>query len=246
MAEFNIPTEIVELPSKGLLYPEGSPLAEGKIEMKYMTAKEEDILTNQNYIRQGIVIDKLLKSLIVSKINFEDLLIGDKDAIIIASRILGYGKDYSFNISGENITVDLTTLKEKPLDESLILNPRKNEFEFKLPHSNNVLTFRLLTQKDDGIVEKELEGLKKLNKFENKELTTRMKQMILSVNGESDRATIHNFVDNAFLARDSRAFREYYNTINPGINTTIQHEFIEGIEEDLEVPINANFFWPDA
>ena len=208
MAEFNIPTEIVELPSKGLLYPEGSPLAEGKIEMKYMTAKEEDILTNQNYIRQGIVNDKLLKSLIVSKINFEDLLIGDKDAIIIASRILGYGKDYSFNISGENITVDLTTLKEKPLDESLILNPRKNEFEFKLPHSNNVVTFRLLTQKDDGIVEKELEGLKKLNKFENKELTTRMKQMILSVNGESDRSTIHNFVDNAFLARDSRAFRE--------------------------------------
>src|SRR6056300_1773849 len=109
MAEFKLPTEVVELPSKGLLYPEGSPLVEGKIEMKYMTAKEEDILTNQNYIRQGIVIDKLLKSLIVSKINFEDLLIGDKDAIIIASRILGYGKDYNFTISGEDIDVDLTT-----------------------------------------------------------------------------------------------------------------------------------------
>jgi len=246
MAEFNIPTEVVELPSKGLLYPEGSPLAEGKIEMKYMTAKEEDILTNQNYIRQGIVVDKLLKSLIVSKINFEDLLIGDKDAIIIASRILGYGKDYSFTMSGENITVDLTTLKEKSLDESLILTPRKNEFEFKLPHSNNVITFKLLTQKDDSIIEKEVEGLKKLNKFESKELTTRMKQMILSVNGESDRATIHNFVDNAFLARDSRAFREYYNTTNPGVDTSFKHEFIEGIEEDLEIPIGANFFWPDA
>jgi len=245
MAEFNIPTEVVELPSKGLLYPEGSPLAEGKIEMKYMTAKEEDILTNQNYIRQGIVIDKLLQSLIVSKINFEDLLIGDKDAIIIASRILGYGKDYKFTISGEEIEVDLTTLKEKFLDESLILSPRKNEFEFTLPYSGNKLTFKLLAQKDDNLIEKEIEGFKKLSKIDNKELTTRMKQMILSINGESDRPTINSFVDNAFLAKDAKAFREYYNKINPGINTTIQYEFIEGMEEDLEVPINANFFWPD-
>ena len=134
MTEFKLPTETVELPSKGLLYPEDSPLAEGKIEMKYMTAKEEDILTNQNYIRQGTVVDKLLRSLVVSKINFNDLLIGDKDAILIASRILGYGKDYTFTYSGESITTDLTELNEKFLDESLILSPRTNEFAFELPH----------------------------------------------------------------------------------------------------------------
>ena len=245
MAEFKLPTETVELPSKGLLYPEGSPLAEGKIEMKYMTAKEEDILTNQNYIRQGTVVDKLLRSLIVSKINFDDLLIGDKDAILIASRILGYGKDYTFTSYEESITVDLTELKEKFLDESLILSPRTNEFAFDLPHSGNKITFKLLTQKDDNIIEKEISGYKKLNKNEGKELTTRMKHMILSVNGDSERSTISSFVDNAFLAKDARAFREYYNKINPGINTTIQYEFIEGMEEDLEIPINANFFWPD-
>lgn len=245
MAEFKLPTETVELPSKGLLYPEGSPLAEGKIEMKYMTAKEEDILTNQNYIRQGTVIDKLLRSLVVSKINFDDLLIGDKDAILIASRILGYGKDYTFTYSGESITTDLTELNEKFIDESLILSPRTNEFAFELPHSGNKITFKLLTQKDDSIIEKEIAGYKKLNKNEGKELTTRMKHMILSVNGDSERSTISSFVDNAFLAKDARAFREYYNQINPGINTTIQYEFIEGMEEDLEIPINATFFWPD-
>ena len=93
--KFTIPTEEVELPSKGLLYPKDSPLASGKIEMKYMTAKEEDILTNQNYIQNGTVIDKLLKALIVNKdINFGDILIGDKNAIMIAARILAYGKDY--------------------------------------------------------------------------------------------------------------------------------------------------------
>ena len=246
MAEFKFPSEMVDLPSKGLLYPEGSALSSGTIEMKYMTAREEDILTNQNYIRKGVVVDKLLKSLILTDINYEDLLIGDKDAILIASRILGYGKDYKFTFSGEEIEVDLTTLKEKPLDESLILKPRKNEFEFTLPHSGNKITFKLLTQKDDINIDKEIEGYKKISKEENKELTTRLKMMILSVNGDSERSTINNFVDSAFLARDSKSFREYYNKINPGVDTKIKYEFLEGIEEDLDIPINMNFFWPDA
>ena len=107
--KFQFPSEIIELPSKGLVYPSTNPLSSGKIEMKYMTAAEEDILTNQNYIQKGIVLEKLLKSLIVSKVNYDDLIIGDKNAILIASRILGYGKDYEFMYKGEKISVDLTS-----------------------------------------------------------------------------------------------------------------------------------------
>jgi hypothetical protein len=115
--KFKFPTEIVELPSKGLIYPKDNPLSSGKIEMKYMTAREEDILTNQNYIAKGIVLDKLLESLIVSKINYNDIIIGDKNALLIASRILGYGKEYKFraysNITNqiEDFIVDLTDIK---------------------------------------------------------------------------------------------------------------------------------------
>jgi hypothetical protein len=246
MAEFKLPTEMVELPSKGLLYPEGHPLAEGKIEMKYMTAKEEDILTNQNYIRQGIVIDKLLQSLIVTKFDYNDLLIGDKDAIMMAARVLGYGKDYTFTYLGEEITVDLTTLKEKPLDESKLLEKGKNEFQYELPHTGNNITFKLLTHKDDKNIDAELEGLKKINKNDNPELTTRLKHMVLSVNGDYDSKTIRNFIDTAFLARDSKSFREYYSQISPGIETKIKYEFIEGVEEDVNIQFNTNFFWPDA
>lgn len=246
MSEFKLPTEMVELPSKGLLYPEGHPLAEGKIEMKYMTAKEEDILTNQNYIRQGIVIDKLLQSLIITKFDYQDLLISDKDAIMMAARILGYGKDYKFSYLGENITVDLTTLKEKSLDESKILEKGKNEFKYELPYTGNVITFKLLTNKDDKDIDTELEGLKKINKNDAPELTTRLKHMILSVNGDYDKKTIRNFVDNAFLARDSKAFREYYNEIAPGVETKIKYEFIEGVEEDVNIQFGTSFFWPDA
>ena len=243
---FKLPTEIVELPSKGLLYPENHPLAEGKVEMKYMTAKEEDILTNQNYIRQGIVLDKLLQSLLVTKFDYNDLLIGDKDAIMMAARILGYGKDYTFSYLGEDVTVDLTSLIEKPLNESLIVKKGDNEFKYELPNSGNIITFKFLTQKDDKDIDKELEGLKKINKNDNSEMTTRLKYMILSINNDYDKKTVREFVDTAFLARDAKSFREYYNQISPGINTKVKYEFIEGVEEDVEIQFGTRFFWPDA
>jgi len=243
-SNFTIPTETVELPSKGLLYPADSPLAEGKIEMKYMTAKEEDILTNQNYIQKGIVVDKLLESLIVSKVNFNDILIGDKDALLIASRILGYGKDYEFNYAGEKIKVDLTKLTNKELDEKLVKD-RKNEFTFKLPNTDNTITFKLMTQQDEKNIQRELEGLKKVSPSKSAELSTRMKYMIISINENNERPVVREFVDKAFLAKDARAFREYYSSIVPGVNTTISHEFEDGVEEDLDIPINANFLWPD-
>jgi len=158
MSEFKIPTETIELPSKGLLYPEGSELAKGTVEMKYMTAREEDILTNQSYIQKGVVLDKLMKSLIVSKINYDELLIGDKNAIMVAARILGYGKDYTFDYLGESYTVDLSTLEAKPL-HSEIESRKTNEFEYVLPHSGNRVTFRFLTHKDEQDINRELEGL---------------------------------------------------------------------------------------
>jgi hypothetical protein len=244
--KFNLPTETVDLPSKGLLYPKDSPLAEGKIEIKYMTAKEEDILTNSNYIRQGVVIDKLLQSLIISPINYSDLLIGDKDAVMMAARILGYGKDYDFLYLGEKVTVDLSTLNLKELDESLVKEKGKNEFQFKLPNTDNTVTFKLLTQKDDRDIEAELEGLKKLNKNDNSELTTRLKYMILSVNGNYERATVRQFVDTAFLAKDSRALREYYTQISPGVETKIKFETEFDGEEDINIQFNSNFFWPES
>jgi len=148
MAEFKLPTEIVELPSKGLIYPEDNPLSSGKIEMKYMTAKEEDILSNQAYIEKGVVIDKLLQSLIVSDINYNDLIIGDKNAIMVAARILGYGKNYSFMYSGEEVEIDLSILENKKVNEKDF--PKgKNNFSFTLPTTNTDITFKLLTHKDE-------------------------------------------------------------------------------------------------
>ena len=244
-SKFSLPTETVDLPSKGLLYPEDSPLSSGKVEMKYMTAKEEDILTNQNYIKNGTVIDKLLQSLIVSKdIKVNDLLIGDKNAIMIAARILSYGKDYKVQFAGEDVVVDLSLLENKKIDEEL-LSGKKNEFTFQLPNTDNSLTFRLLTHIDEKNIEREIEGKKKINKDSSTQVTTRLAYIITSVNGLSEKKDVREFVNNYLLAKDARAFREYYGKIVPGINTTISHEFADGVEEDLAIPINANFLWPD-
>ena len=242
MSEFKLPTEVIELPSKGLLYPEGSELAKGTLEMKYMTAKEEDILTNQSYIQKGTVLDRLMKALIISKISYDDLLIGDKNAIMVAARILGYGKDYSFSILGEDHTVDLSTLESKTLNDELFKDG-KNNFEFTLPHSGNKITFKLLTHKDEQSINRELEGLKKINKDNSPELTTRLKYLITSVEGKTEKKDIREFVDNYLLARDSRALREYIKEIQPDVDLTF---FPDGESTRVNIPVGVSFFWPDA
>lgn len=242
--KFKFPTEMVELPSKGLVYDKDNPLSSGKIEMKYMTAKEEDILTNQNYINKGTVIDELLKSLIVSEINYNDLIVGDKNAIMVAARILGYGKDYSFTYNGEEHTVDLSQLDNKKIDTEHFSNG-KNEFNFQLPTSGTLLTYKLLTHGDDKKIDAEVKGLKKLNKNASPELSTRLKFMITAVDGDSEKMTVRNFVDNYFLARDSRAFREHIKQTQPDVNLTFEYEGPDGDVKDVDIPIGLTFFWPD-
>ena len=247
--KFNLPTENVELPSKGLLYPVENPLSSGIIEMKYMTAKEEDILSNQNYIRQGVVFDKLLSSLIVSKINYDDLTIGDKNAVLIAARVLGYGKDYQIKyahpVTGEDeiITVDLAEIKNKEVDYSLFNNA--NEFTFTLPQSKNEITFKILTHKDERQIEDELKGLKKVNL--SAEVTTRLKQSVIAVNGSREKKDIRDFVDNFLLASDAKALREYMRTVSPDLDLTFTFVGSDGYtQEGVDLPLGVSFFYPTA
>jgi hypothetical protein len=242
MSEFKFPTEEVELPSKGLLYPKDHPLSSGKVEIKYMTAKEEDILTNQSYIQKGTVLDKLLQSLLVNKdIKTEDLFVGDKNALFVAARILGYGKEYKTKIAGKDETIDLTELENKPIDKELF-SKGNNRFTYKLENTGTVLEFKLLNGHDEKKIERELAGLKKISPNTSPELTTRLKHIILSVDGNEEKKDVREFVDNYFLARDARAFRQYVSDLSPDVDMTVS---LEG-GEVVTVPIGLNFFWPDA
>ena len=240
MAEFKFPTEEIDLPSKGLVYPKDNPLSSGKVEIKYMTAKEEDILSNQAYIENGTVLDKLLESVIISKIDIKDLIIGDKNAILIATRILGYGSEYKVTINGKVQEIDLSELENKPFDGSAMLEG-KNEFSFVLPHSDTKVTYKILDGHDEKKIERELKGLKKINKNTSPEASTRLKYTLTSVNGETEAKDIREFVDNYFLARDARAFRDHLRQTQPDVDLNV----ILDSGEEVTVPIGLSFFWSD-
>lgn len=246
------PTETIDLPSKGIFYPENSPLRSGQIEIKYMTAKEEDILTSTNLIQKGIVLDRLMDSLIVTKdVKSADLLIGDLNAVMVASRILGYGKDYTVNIDcpvcGRDVeqVVDLTELgvENEPTKNS------EKEFTIVLPVSKAEIKVKLLTRADELTIEKETTALKKANAGIESESTSKLRAMIVSVNGDSSKGTIWQFVDN-MLVRDARFLREQYRTRIPDVDFKF-HVDCNCTTEDsdkkiMRLPIGTNFFWPDS
>jgi len=249
----NFPTEVIDLPSKGLLYPEGHPLANGTIEMKYMTAKEEDILTSQNLIKQGVVLDKLFQSMIVTPMNYDDLLIGDKNAIMVAARVLGYGKDYPIEVGCKScseknkLNIDLTQVTDKQVTSDA--KPNANgEFEFTLPSSQRVITFSLMTLGLDKAIKSELNGLKqqKSRTGVDPELSTRLKHIIKSIDGNTESAAIRHFVDNEFLAMDSRSFRAFIQDIQPDVDLSTNFTCSECDEfnDKITIPITIQFFWP--
>ena len=240
-------SEVIDLPSLGKVYPEDSPISNGKIEIKYMTAKEEDILTSQNLIKKGLVIEKLLDSLIVTpNVKSEDLVLGDKNAIMVASRILAYGPEYEAEINIPNTNKSVThtfNLAACPF-KKISKNISENKFETELPISKTKITFKILTGKDEKNIEKELKAIKKINTSVLRELTTRLKYLITSVNGKDDNSTINNFVQN-MLSRDSLHLRTEISKVSPDIELT-QTINIEGEEVNVDIPLTANFFWPNT
>ena len=240
------PTEVIDLPSKGLVYPKEHPLSSGNVELKYMTAKEEDILTSPNLIEKGIVLDKLLESLIVTEgVKLEDFVIGDKNALLVSARILGYGKDYPIMLNvDEEVNIDLTTLKEIWIDEKNLVEKNKNEFNYTTPIGKNKIVFSIL----DVYMEKQLDELNKAYEKagQSRELTNRYKLIIKSVDGKSERKDIDDFVDNQFMARDSMAFREYIKDVAPDIDFTTNIKLSDGSEQEVTVPMPVRFFWPNA
>ena len=225
------PSEVVDLPSKGWFYDQTSPLASGKVDIKYMTAKEEDILTSQNLIKKGVFLINYLSNYCYSCVKLDDILVGDKNAIFIASRVLAYGKDYKIkfkdpsNNDDVEDTIDLTKLEPRELDFDKF-NRGDNIFEYELPHSERVVHWKLLTHQDEQAIDAELKGLKKFtkNKNETSEVTTRLKYVIQALDGDDDRARIKSFVDKELLARDSLAFREHIKENTPDLDMTFNFE----------------------
>ena len=248
MSEHKFPTEVIDLPSGGKVYSKDSPLAEGKLELKYMTTREEDILMSQNLIKQGVVIDKLLDSLIVTKgVNQQDLILGDKNAVLVAARILAYGPEYTVEVTNPNNleqkiehTFNLTDCKFK--DPSDDVDYSDNLFDFETPIGKNKVKFKLLTGKEEALIEKDLEQAQKVGY--NSDISTRLRHTIIEVDGDNKPETIQSLSQN-MLARDSRALRSYIQEISPDIDMTSEIE-IGGETVSVSIPLTVTFFWPQT
>jgi len=251
---FSTPTEFVELPSQGRYYPEGHPLhGVGEVEIRYMTAKDEDILSSKTLLQKGIAVERFLQNVVVDKnIKTEDLLVGDKNAITIAARITGYGEDYDVNVTcpvcaGINRrSINLEELGLYSGDEYEAHGFKKSSsgtFTIKAPVSKVDVEVRLMTGRDE-IYLATLSENKRKQKLPETTLTDQFARMIVSVNGNSQNSTIRSFIDH-MPARDSRFLRENYQKVVPNIDLT-QHFSCESCNftQDMEVPFTVDFFWP--
>ena len=246
MSEHKFPTEVIDLPSEGKVYSKESPLSSGKLELKYMTTREEDILMSENLIKKGVVIDKLLDSLIVTKgVKQEDLILGDKNAVLVASRILAYGPEYTVEVTNPNdldekveYTFDLSKCPFKELSKDV--DYTDNSFDYTTDIGKTKIKFKLLTGADEALIEKDI---KQSSKFGvSSDITTRLRYTVTEVDGDTKSSTISQFTQN-LLARDSVALRNYIRDIAPDIDLTSEVE-IGGDVVEVDIPLTTEFFWP--
>ena len=249
------PTEFVELPSRGQFYPTDHPL-HGKdvIEMRFMTAKDEDILTSPALLKKGIAIDRLLQNLVVdSNINPNNLLIGDKNAMLLAARISGYGEEYPVELQCNScgateeheFNLSELTLNHgiQPSENSSVSLTDRGTFVAELPKTKFSAEFRLLTGEDETYLQQSLEKLKKYN-LPEASATTLLKRLVVSVNGVEVPSEVNNFIDN-MPAQDARFLRACVQTVTPNIDMSQEVECSScGAVTEMEVPFTSEFFWP--
>jgi len=224
-----LPSVIVKLPSNGKVYPSTHPLASGTIEMRYMTAYDEDILTNASYIREGVVFDKLLESIIITPVKISEISEVDKDGLIINARILAYGSDYPVSVTDPKTNkqlervVNLSNIQNLPFD---LINDENGEFTYSFPEFEIKFSFYHLKPKDNSST---ISGL--------------LKQIICEVNGDRTEKAIEQFIRYEFLSYESKKFRLYYATNTPKLDMNYTFEGEDGDTFKSTFPINTDFFW---
>ncbi len=255
---FVVPTEIVDLPSRGLFYPEQHPLhGKDTIEIRYMTAKDEDTLTNQSLLKKGLALEKVLQDIIIDKrVTPDSLLIGDKNAIIIAARRSAYGADYdtkvncpscgkvqqhSFDLNNYDLT---DPLSDEDLSNYSIHKTESNTFVFTLPVLKVPVEIRLLTGRDETFISQKTREAQQAKKDLDSVVVMQLRLMIKSINNISDQNVIAEACT-MLPAKDSKVIREVYKQVNPNIQLVHDFECKScSYEAKMEVPFTADFFWP--
>jgi len=252
---WSVPTEFVTLPSGGRFYPQGHPLHnKTSVEIKYMTAKEEDILTSRALLKEGVALDRMLQSLVVEEgVRIDTLLIGDKNALLVAARRTGYGPGYQTSVTCPacgttdefefDISEPSVTEYERNIEENAAVLTDEGNLLITLPMTNAVVECKMLTGADELRLYKESERKAK-RKQATGTMTDMFRSYIVSVNGQESPLVIESFIQ-ALPARDGRILRNTYSACVPNIDMTQVFDCTNcGHSADMEVPLNTDFFWP--
>tara|TARA_A100001011_G_scaffold397259_2_gene497692 strand:+ start:2123 stop:2950 length:828 start_codon:yes stop_codon:yes gene_type:complete len=249
---WEVPIESVPLPSRGEIYTPDSALYNREtVNIKAMTANEEDILASPALLKDGTAIMHLLRSCIVEKnIDVEDMIAGDRNALMVSIRITGYGSRYEVKSTCEecgasnDVTIDLSSLEIKRL-KIKPTEPGKNEFSFVLPVTKKNVIFKFLTPKDEKDRKAKREFMKKHTAgLIDKSVTSFLEACIVSIDGITDKNKIKHFI--LYMpALDSKSLRDFMSNNEPGIDMTNKYVCSNcGHENNINLPINSNFFWP--
>jgi hypothetical protein len=230
-----VPGYVVTLPSKGLIYPQLSVLRSGVVEMRYMTAYDEDILSNASYLKNGTVLDRLIDGLLLTEgVSVNDIGNPDLEALLIAARIYGYGKTYPVMVtepnSGKLLQRDID-LSKIPYKEFNLIPDDNGEFEYQTTQSQDIIKFKYLTKKEAENIDAE------------HSVSDLMKYTIQSINGSRDRSIIEEYIKYKFLAADARAFREYLVENLYGLDFNMQFEGEDGSTFSSGFRIGPDLFW---
>lgn len=260
--DFTCPTEYVDLPSQGKFYAEDHPLhGSDSIEIRFMTAKDEDILTSKSLLKKGVAIDRFLQNIIVDpRVKVQDLLVGDKNALVVASRITGYGSDYQTKVTcpacgtSQDFEFDLeqsTTsagglqalAEDLPAIAEKVTATEDNTWTVECPKSKVTVELQLMNGHHEKYLAKSA-AMKKKQKLPETLLTDQLRQTIISVNGNSEPKNINKFID-VMPAMDSRFLRSVYEKLMPNVDLTQHFDCHScGFEQEMEVPFTTDFFWP--
>jgi hypothetical protein len=248
--QLNMPTltDFVDLPTKGKYYPEGHPLkGKEQVEIKFMTSHEEDLLTSKSLLKKGIAIDRVLSSLLVGKVDIDSLFIGDKNALIIATRINGYGSDYTTKITcprcEETIDYEFNLEDIKITNGNQELLGSDGLITIELPKTKAKVCCRLLNGKDEKFLSQMMENKKK-HKLEETNITDQLKLYVVSVNGSLDQQEVFNFITK-MPSLDSKYLRKVYQESIPNVDLTQEVNCSHcGEESEVIMPLGTTFFWP--
>ena len=249
--EFVRPTTVLELPSKGQFYPEGHPLhGRDTIQIRQMTTAEEDILSNRSLLQKGTAIDKFLERILIEEnIKPSDLLIGDKNAVLIQARIDGYGSEYTTQVAcpacatRQKNTFDLVESSTVTGGEEVDGVTRSATGNFIVTLDNGwEVEIKPLTGVDETKIVKSMNNKKKAGLAET-QIQDQLNAMIVSVSGHEDRGTIAKAVQH-MTGKQSRLLRDTYKKVIPNLELKSDFDCREcGASTVMEVPLNAEFFW---